>query len=305
MAPDAQRYSSLTTHHSSLSFAIASRDELWLNGVRVESRLSHGVARDFSSRIDASDDFDEELVHACDELIARLRRSVVDGARMRLVAGARRVREVVMTEATITTTIGGVSIVGSDVDALRTILATPRRDEWRGQPIIWRNGSASVLLHEAIGHAAEHDAPPVAWPSWLSVHDEPSFPIDDCGNDTRVVDLTREAPACMRRESFRDVPLRRMTNLIARTSGAPASSPAQAVEVFLVAGGSYDPLTDVVSVDVAVSTAGAFTIRKPRAEIAASIAGAIGEPIRYPGVICSREGQELAVGSFAPVMVTR
>src|SRR5438067_1789349 len=172
MAPDAQRYSSLTTHHSSLSFAIASRDELWLNGVRVESRLSHGVARDFSSRINASDDFDEELVHACDELIARLRRSVVDGARMRLVAGARRVREVVMTEATITTTIGGVSIVGSDVDALRTILATPRRDEWREQ-------------------------------------------------------------------------------------------------------------------------------------IAASIAGAIGEPIHYPGVICSREGQELAVGSFAPVMVTR
>ena len=127
MAPDAQRYSSLTTHHSSLSFAIASRDELWLNGVRVESRLSHGVARDFSSRIDASDDFDEELVHACDELIARLRRSVVDGARMRLVAGARRVREVVMTEATITTTIGGVSIVGSDVDALRTAVPHMRR----------------------------------------------------------------------------------------------------------------------------------------------------------------------------------
>ena len=81
--------------------------------------------------------------------------------------------------------------------------------------------------------------------------------------------------------------------------------PTHFVEVFLVAGGSYDPLTDVVTIDVAVSTAGAFTIRKSRAEIAASIAGASGEPIRYPGVICSREGQELAVGSFAPVMITR
>ena len=29
-----------------------------------------------------------------------------------------------------------------------------------------------------------------------------------------------------------------------------------------------------------------------------------GPPLRYPGVICSREGQELYVPSFAPLMVT-
>src|SRR5207248_5645910 len=114
--------------------------------------------------------------------------------------------------------------------------------------------------------------------------------------------------SCMRRESFRDVPLRRMTNVIARGKHdfTPNDfTPNDFVEVFLVAGGSYDPLTDLVTINVSVSTAGAFTLRRTRPEIAASIAGASGEPIRYPGVICSREGQELAVGSSAPVMVTR
>jgi hypothetical protein len=81
--------------------------------------------------------------------------------------------------------------------------------------------------------------------------------------------------------------------------------PADATEIDLVAGGSYDPLTDTVTIHVAASSAGAFTLRRTRAEVAASLAGAFGEPLRYPGVICSREGQELAVGSFAPVMITR
>jgi hypothetical protein len=284
-----------------LKFASASRDELWINAVRVESRLSHGIAIDEGNRIVARDDYDEELVHRCDELIATLRKSVVDGARMRLVASARRVLDTVMTDATITTTINGVSIVGTDLSLLNFV--PPATAAAPDLPIIWRHGSASVLLHEAIGHAAEHNAPPVGWPSWLSVRDEPHFPLDDCGNKTRAVDLMRESPSCFRRASFRDIPLIRMSNVVVR--GNHDFIPDEFVEVFLVAGGSYDPLTDVVTIDVAISTAGAFTIRKTRAEIAASIAGASGEPVRYPGVICSREGQELAVGSFAPVMVTR
>jgi hypothetical protein len=48
-----------------------------------------------------------------------------------------------------------------------------------------------------------------------------------------------------------------------------------------------------------------FEFLRTRDEVARSIVGAIGEPVRYPGVICSREGQELVVGSYAPVMVTR
>ena len=40
-----------------------------------------------------------------------------------------------------------------------------------------------------------------------------------------------------------------------------------------------------------------------RANIARAFIGASGEPLRYPGVICSREGQELVVGSSAPLLL--
>src|SRR5205823_13125544 len=65
-------------------------------------------------------------------------------------------------------------------------------------------------------------------------------------------------------------------------------------DVHLVAGGGYDPLTDVVTLHVAVPR---FTIRATRAAIARALRGAAGAPLRYPGVICSREGQELFVRS--------
>jgi hypothetical protein len=147
------------------------------------------------------------------------------------------------------------------------------------QPLVWHHGSASVLLHEAIGHAAEHDAPPVEWPSWLRV----------------------EAPLAMRRESFSDVPLLRMTHLRAWQQNAPFAMPDDRVDVHLIAGGGYDPVTDVVTLHVAVPR---FTIRTTRAAIARALRGATGEPLRYPGVICSREGQELHVPSAAPLMIT-
>ena len=96
----------------------------------------------------------------------------------------------------------------------------------------------------------------------------------------------------------------RMTHLIARQTNAPFTLPEERIDVQLIAGGAYDPVTDIVTIDVAVSSAGPFTMRRSRAEIAASLSGASGEPVRYPGVICSREGQELYVASHAPVMIT-
>ena len=281
----------------SVAFAIATRDELWSHGVLIESRLSHGVAIDDGIAITAIDSFDEELVRACEEAIRPLRDDVPFDANARLVASARRERGAVVREAAMTITIGGVSAVTRDASRLRELLALQGRGGRGNAVLIWRNGSGAVLLHEAIGHAAEHHAPPVAWPEWLTVHDEAP------GIATR--DLLREPPATLRRESFRDVPLPRMTNLVARQHGAPFEAPAGAIEIQLVAGGSYDPLTDLVRIDVAVSSAGPFTIRNTRANIAASLIGAAGEPIEYPGVICSREGQELVVGSHAPVLVTR
>jgi hypothetical protein len=272
------------------TFAIASRDELWLRGVLVESRLAQGVANQRGTIIDASDARDDVLVSACERAMdaARMLIAVLRDARVRLVARAMREDDVESIETTITIGIGGVLVVTTpsnaltDYELLQTALQTPVTTAAPSLPIVWRNGSAAVLLHEAIGHAAEHDAAPAAWPSWLSV----------------------EAPLVSRRATFRDVPLPRMTHVIARQEGAPFVLPEERIEVQLIAGGAYDPITDVVTIEVAISTAGPFTIRRTRAEVAASLAGAIGDPIRYPGVICSREGQELYVASHAPVMIT-
>jgi len=149
----------------------------------------------------------------------------------------------------------------------------------RGKALLWLNGTASVLLHEAFGHPAEHDVAPVKWPEWLRIH----------------------APLAVRRESFRDVPLRRLTTVVAAQTHAPFHLPKEHVAIHYVSGGAYDPVTDIVTIEVAVPR---FTLRATRAEVARSIAGARGEPIRYPGVVCSREGQRLVVGSFAPEIIT-
>jgi len=266
------------------TFAIASRDELWLRGMLVESRLMHGVATQRGDVIEASDARDDELVRACDSATEKTRAAMASfrDARVRIVVRATNDGDV---ETTMTIAVDGVSVVTMPSDALADyeLLHRPRNGAapLRGA-IVWHNGSAAVLLHEAFGHASEHDAAPVAWPSWLSI----------------------EAPLASRRETFRDVPLTRMTRLVARQTDAPFALPDERIEVQLVAGGGYDPMTDIVTVDVAVSSAGPFTIRHSRTEIAASLTGASGEPIRYPGVICSREGQELYVASHAPVMIT-
>jgi hypothetical protein len=250
----------------------------------IESRLMHGVATQRDDSIDASDACGEQLVCACDSAMdeARATLNSFRDARVRIVVRATNDRDV---ETTMTIGVGGVSVVTTPSNAIADyeLLHRVRNGTapLRGA-IVWLNGSAAVLLHEAFGHAREHDAVPVAWPKWLSI----------------------DAPLVSRRETFRDVPLMRMTHLIASQTNAPFGLPDERVEVQLVAGGAYDPITDVVTIDVAMSSAGPFTIRRSRAEIAASISGATGEPVRYPGVICSREGQELYVASHAPVMIT-
>lgn len=278
-------------------YAVAARDEVWSHGVRIESRLSHGMAVRDGDVIVARDTADAALVGRVTERMPALRERVraLGDARVRLVAEALREDGVESESATLTVALDGVSIVtdlehlDDHVANLRALLALPAGSQ---QPesgnLVWRGGSASVLLHEAIGHASEHAHPEIEWPAWLRV----------------------EAPLRMRRASFRDVPLPRMTTLAASQSGAPFDVSEDTVEIHLLAGGAYEPLTEVVTLHVAVAThRGArlapFTIVKTRRQLAASLAGAQGEPLRYPGVICSREGQELVVGSYAPVVVTR
>jgi hypothetical protein len=259
------------------TFSIATIDELWIRGALAERRLLHGRAEQHGDEIVATDARDDALVEACERAMAELRAAMpADAERVRLVARNG--------EATMTVEMNGISIVTtpefveSDVNLLRGVQPAPR--PLRPAPLLWHHGSAAVLLHEAIGHPLELNVPPVEWPSWLHV---------DC-------------PIELRRASFSDVPLRRMTRVVVTQENAPFELPERRIDVQLVRGGAYDPLTDIVTIDVAVPR---FTIRATRAEIAASIAGAAGEPLRYPGVVCSREGQELVVGSFAPLLVTR
>jgi hypothetical protein len=294
-------------------FSIAARDELWSGGVLIESRASHGQARCRGNEIDAADVADSVLIERAEARMSVMRAIARDmsDARVRLVARARRVNDHERDEASMSVTIGGVSVVigpGEPVQAFnRGSAKVPS-----GLPILWRNGSAAVLLHEAAGHAAEHHHQ-TEWPSWLTIRDEPDFAVDDAGNETCAIDLTQHPPMCMRRESFRDVPIPRMSTLIARQHDAPWSLPADRVEVHLLAGGAYEPLTGMVTLSIAVADRiheedvtplAPFRIRVPRERIACALAGASGEPLRYPGVVCVREGQEVVVGSFAPLMIT-
>jgi hypothetical protein len=277
-------------------FAIATRDELWLHGRLMERRLSHGEAFEDDRGIHASDVRDEALVAACDVAMDELRACVANDARVRLVAEATSDA----VTKTIVVTLAQLSVVTTpehfeedvallrSADAMRGVAGdVPARDV----PLLWMHGSGAVLLHEAVGHPLEHGQAPLALPPWLHV----------------------DVPLQPRRASFKDVPLLRMTNVVARQSDAPFVLPQRRIEIVLVDGGAYDPLTEVVTLRVAaarlidgdrVRALPPFTISESRASIARALIGASGEPLRYPGVICSREGQELVVGSFAPLLLT-
>jgi len=288
-------------------YAIAARDELWSHGILLESRLEHGEARQEGDVIEARDALDPALLAACDEEMVRLRAALADvgDARVRAVARAASDGE---RSASLSITMRGVSIVTTpaaaarDAAMLRALVARePEGELPEPMPIVWRNGSAAVLLHEAVGHAVECGSGAAALKAaWLRVED-----VSPLG----TANLFTESPRALRRTSFRDVPQRRMTSLVATQQGAPFDVPERHVEVHLVAGGSYDALTEAVTIQVAVANLGPtrlapFTIHTTRERVLQAMRGASGEPVRYPGVVCSREGQELVVGSFAPVMVT-
>ena len=277
------------------TFRIATRDELWSNGRLIEFRLSHGEAVQEAAGIIATDARDDTLIEICERELARLRDAMPGDARVRLVAEASTDG----VSATMTIRRNGLSIVttpehAQEDDALLVAVVqasglprveggTPTPHHHGRRSLIWKNGTGAVLLHEAVGHAAEHGHEPIDWPAWLTV------------------DLSLR----LRRETFRDVPLMRMSHVVVTQTNAPFEPPDEAIEIVLVSGGRYEPLTQTVTMDVVPANAAPFEYRATRREIAASLSGAFGPPIRYPGVICSREGQELVVPCSAPVMVTR
>lgn len=297
-------------------YAIASRDELWTGGALAESRLAHGRAIRNGAELVADDTPDAALVQRCDARFAEMR-GVIDALAPLRIRGVVEVSVedgVALDSVTLTIAAGGMSIVTTpehamtDAAMLRALLATAPVTTVDGgaYPLVWRNGTAAVLFHEAAGHAAEHaQTDRVAWPEWLRVRD-----VSRAGDADL---LAGESPRARRRATFRDVPMPRMTKLVAEQHAAPFALPAERIDVHLVAGGAYDPLTDEVTLRIAVADlvtrdrvqrVKPFELRRTRAAVARSIAGADGEPLRYPGVICSREGQELVVDSFAPVVIT-
>lgn len=275
-----------------MKFSSATRDELWLHGRLVECRLAHGEAFEDEREIRATDARDAALVDACDAAMDQLRAFVAPDLRMRLVADANSVDGITRT---IIVTLGDRSVVTTpdhfapDIALLRS--ATEGDAFPRKVPFVWKHGSAAVLLHETIGHPLEHQQASIELPPWL------------------IVDV----PLKLRRASFKDVPLLRMTEVVAHQSDAPFAMPEERIEIVLVDGGAYDPLTEVVTLRIAaanlvegntIRAVAPFTIHQTRETIARSIIGASGEPLRYPGVICSREGQELVVDSYAPLLLT-
>jgi hypothetical protein len=282
----------IDSHH----FAIVTRDESWLLDRRmmVESRLIHGSADRRGDSIDARDDVDEKLVTLCDQESARVREALAKlrEGRARAVVSARSDEGL---SSTVSLTLRDLSVVtttddlSADYAFLADLaLAVPSHEaDYRSMPLLWRNGSAAVLMHEAVGHAGRD-----LTKSWLRV----------------------EVEHALRQQSFSDVPLRRMTNVRVSCAADDFRAPASPhIEILLVAGGRFDPLTDRVSLSISAANlvAGAirerirpFEIDEPRQSIERALISGGSEVHRYPGVICASEGQNVYVGSYAPDLLT-
>lgn len=281
---------------ATVHYAAAVRDELWVGGVLVERRLSFGEAHAREEWIVARDRSDAALVEQCNVLLSEMRPHVHPRFRTRLIAEATTDG----SSSIIVVSEGDRSIVSTplhvdrDVALLENAASRGTREGVVAEadlPLLWRNGSAAVLLHELIGHPMEHQWPAPELPPWLRV----------------------DVPMNLRRASFRDVPLHRMTAVMVSQRNAPFEEAGDRIEIELVEGGSWDPITDVVSIRVSHAervagdsrdTTAPFTIVAERERLLRSLCGAYGAPERYPGVICSREGQELFVASYAPVLLT-
>ena len=277
------------------------RDESLSPGPRLvtESRLIHGSADQRGATIDARDDRDDKLLALCDRESDRVRAAIASlrEGRARAVVSARSDNGV---SATISLSLRDLSVVttlpnlGADYELLIDLASVPAvaDAEYRHVSLVWRNGSGAVLMHEAAGHPAELDQPEIGWPKWLRV----------------------ESPLALRRQSFTDVPLRRMTQVTITSVEAGFSTPSSPyIEILLIASGRYEPLTDRVSLSISAANLidgnnsirlRPFTIDETRETIARSLRGASGDVRRYPGVICSKEGQNVFVGSHSPDLVT-
>lgn len=224
----------------------------------------------------------------------------------------------------VTTTLrslrsGITLLVHDDVTAAAALLESLDREQVvpaprdvATRPIVFAGGSAAVLLHEAVGHAAE-EGMRASLPGWLTVLDRcEKNATDDAGRPAESADLAAAPPRNLRRSTFRDVPIVRMTNVVVDAS-MQVEAPADYIEVSLVDRGHLDSLTGLVILHVSVAHSvsrserrrlAPFELRIGRNDLFTRLAGATSLAVeRYPGVLCSRYGQLLPVGSHAPALL--
>lgn len=323
------------------TYANHTTDEVWTFGVTAElreSRVEQGYAkarwRDKSMHIEASDRLPSEMAlrlrQARGDDHQHLRQVIETSLRgqqatARIISKTRLVENDDLNdiEKSTTATIhfpDGISITVTPDDAAnqldrlhklrssRPVAPSPPRPV----ALVWRGGSGAVLLHEAIGHPAERETFG-RWPSWLEVIDSSSSGIDDTGMRAEVRHLTAgQPPAAFRRQDFRSIPLRRLSNLIVRSSALATALPDPRIEVWVVGSGGYDPVAETIRLHVSLARlvagdrstpAAPFMFEARREEISARLEGAAGTMARYPGVICFDDGQYLPVGSFAPDLI--
>ena len=330
-------------------YASTIRDEVWIAAggdltkvsERSEKGLAHTKHRAESVEIEATDSFagfdaieaeiesaiGSDVTPLVSDIAARTGRPL----RIRIVRLARkviadRVHDLRSEQLLVLSAGSSRSIVTrvDEVDGFRDLLETPEEppiqlENYRSQFLEWSDGSAAVLMHEAVGHPAEQGRTDVTWPEWLSVSDRPSRlsprGIDDCGVRTRDSELTvPPVSLAWRRSSFRDAPLRRMSSISVAAHGVIALVPSERVRIRLISGGRYDGLSDMVTLGISaaelvtgrqVIPLSPFTIREKRATVARSLMGQCGPESAYPGVACFDEGQRLFVESRACAILTR
>jgi hypothetical protein len=232
---------------------------------------------------------------------------------MRVVSLTRNAISIIATRESLTGDLATLSALARREPVERVLPSS--------LPMAWQEGSAAVLIHEAVGHPAERGIFAPSVPSWLRVDDSPEtghlvrLETDDTGTPVGSRTLTDGLPPdALRRWSHRDIPARRMTNLIVRGSGRPVTRlPSPRVDVLLASAGQWDPLTDEVSVKIAAADLVDGPHRRPvepftwsirRAELFRLLAGWFGEVHRHPGVLCGDEGVALPVGSAAVGLMT-
>lgn len=298
---------------------------------RGEGNLSRGFAVEAST-----EPFDDILRALSDGLV---RPPAPDLGSIQATVSARSLTRVSATSTggpaqretvqVIALSAGGLTLVAtpaslaSDLETLeRLVRREPvERADPDALPIAWQNGSAAVLFHEVIGHPAERGYFPTTVPPWLEVIDAPdsgdlvAIGTDDTGAPVSRETLTARArPAALRRWSHRDLPSRRLTNLVCRGTGESLDFlPGARIDALLVDEGWWDPSTDVAGVRVVAADLVDGRHRRPlepfvyvtrREEAFSLLLGWFGEVCRHPGVICSDEGVPLPVGSASVGVVT-